>query len=118
VEGIKLPEDSVSWIKHFSLYTAKIIGADSSEKYISISEEGLIISEELKVSIENLPNNIQNYISANFPTMYIKAAFNIKNYMNTCIKYKVVVGKAFVYFDINGNFLESVSAHDDYDEMM
>jgi hypothetical protein len=118
LDGIKMPGESVNWIKHFSLYTAKIINNHDIEKYVSISEEGIIVSEEFGVLVEDLPTNIHNYISANFPTLKIKTAFTIKHYLNPCIKFKVVVGKANVYFDMNGNFLESVSAHDEYDEMM
>ena len=118
LEKIKMPQDSVTWKRRFSLYVAKIISKDSAEKYISMSEEGVVVCEELKVTAENLPNNLLNYVFANFPTLGINEAFIIKHNLNPCIKYKVLVRKAEVYFDRNGNFMDSVSAHEEFNEKM
>lgn len=116
MDSIINKDDSITWVKHFSMYEASVISQESQyEKRFYLTESGLLILKEQEFDVGRLPNEIQQFIYINFPGISYNKAFYLKDYLNPKSKIKVQIGELDVLFDEENNCTSMKMHHHFYE---
>jgi hypothetical protein len=118
LDSIVAKDDSIIWVKHFSIYEATVFSSGSKrEKRFHVTESGLLIFKEQEFDIDSLSHEIKQFMYVNFPGISYTKAYYVSDYLNPEIKIKVQIGELDVFFGEENNCISMKVHRHFYEEL-